>query len=141
MDYLALSVEIWPVGLNFKSRKKQLKWNLKIYVELSTNTNYKYYFIPAAAIDDTGKVGDDEQNWKEVFKVMNASRMIKTDDGNIDLFETILRVNARERGELSSVVKILRIAIDLNIYMLEENVKMYVITYSSCNENEFVLSR
>ncbi|CAB4001510.1 zinc metallo ase nas-6-like, partial [Paramuricea clavata] len=57
--------------------------------------------LPTSAaenVSDITQPPNDTTNWEEVFKVMNESGMSRTDEPGLGLFDTILRVNARERG-------------------------------------------
>lgn len=53
------------------------------------------------AVGNFTRVKDDKTNWEDIYRSMNASGMARTDEDNLDIFETILRVNARERGAVS----------------------------------------
>jgi hypothetical protein len=49
-------------------------------------------------------VGDDKANWKAMWKAMqNSNNGRSGDDSDENIFDTIVGVNAKERGELFSL--------------------------------------
>ncbi|XP_028403636.1 zinc metalloproteinase nas-6-like isoform X2 [Dendronephthya gigantea] len=49
-------------------------------------------------VENATVVADDKTIWEDIYRSINASGTARTDEANLDIFDTILMVNARERG-------------------------------------------
>ena len=67
---------------------------------------YEYVFTDVCM---SVPIGDDKGNWMAVWKVLNVSSSVRTDDQNLTVFDKIMITNARQRGKFNCDLQILAI--------------------------------